>query len=350
MSTATLSPPRPKPPRHRAGRPRHRPADRPPWVRPALSSCWSAPQCCTCGTCRPPATRTSTTPPPSRRARSAQGLAVRLPRLRQRDHGGQAARSALGDDGLGAALRVLLVEPPAAAGADGRRLGRDCSYGAVRRWAGPVAGLVAGAALALTPVGSAHVPVRQPGRAGSTPPLVAGGLCRGPAIDAALGAGVDVGGRRGGHGRGLRLPQRRWGRRCSVVPAFGLGVPRGGPTRLRTRLLQLGARSARWSPPRAGTSRWWSCGPPPTGRTSAAPPPTPCWSSRWATTGSAGSSAGAATRRRRPRWRRRTPRSAGRPGSRGCSPARSRWRFLAAARRAGAAGRRPGGHAARPPD
>ena len=35
MSTATLSPPRPKPPHHRAAPPTAA-ADRPPWVRPAL--------------------------------------------------------------------------------------------------------------------------------------------------------------------------------------------------------------------------------------------------------------------------------------------------------------------------
>ena len=59
---------------------------------------------------------------------------------------------AVGHRAVGAALRAEQLERPGAAGADGRRDGRRCCTRAVRRVAGPGAGLLAGAALALTPV------------------------------------------------------------------------------------------------------------------------------------------------------------------------------------------------------
>jgi 4-amino-4-deoxy-L-arabinose transferase-like glycosyltransferase len=110
-------------------------------------------------------------------------------------------------------------------------------HGAVRRWAGPRAGLLAGAALALTPaavlmfrfdnpdalltlllVGSAYAVVRAIGAAStraSTWWLVAAGT--------AIGFGFLT----------------KMGQALLVVPALGLVYLVAGPTRLRTRLLQL---------------------------------------------------------------------------------------------------------------
>ena len=112
-------------------------------------------------------------------------------------------------------------------------------YGAVRRWAGPVAGLVAGAALALTPAAVLMFRFDNPD-ALLTLLLVAGGYAVVRAIDAAsvrastwwlVAAGTAV-------GFGFLT---KMGQALLVVPAFGLVYLVAGPTRLRTRLLQLGA-------------------------------------------------------------------------------------------------------------
>jgi len=115
-------------------------------------------------------------------------------------------------------------------------------YGAVRRWAGPVAGLVAGAALALTPAAVLMFRFDNPD-ALLTLLLVAGGYAVVRAVDAAsarastwwlAAAGVAV-------GFGFLT---KMGQALLVVPAFGLVYLVAGPTRLRTRLLQLGAALA----------------------------------------------------------------------------------------------------------
>ena len=112
-------------------------------------------------------------------------------------------------------------------------------YGAVRRWAGPVAGLIAGAALALTPAAVLMFRFDNPD-ALLTLLLVAGGYAVVRAVDAAsvrastwwlAAAGAAV-------GFGFLT---KMGQALLVVPAFGLVYLVAGPTRLRTRLLQLGA-------------------------------------------------------------------------------------------------------------
>src|SRR5690242_158732 len=112
-------------------------------------------------------------------------------------------------------------------------------YGAVRRWAGPVAGLIAGTALALTPAAVLMFRFDNPD-ALLTLLLVAGAYAVVRAVDAAsvrastwwlVGAGALV-------GFGFLT---KMGQALLVVPAFGLVYLVAGPPRLRTRLLQLGA-------------------------------------------------------------------------------------------------------------
>jgi 4-amino-4-deoxy-L-arabinose transferase-like glycosyltransferase len=109
--------------------------------------------------------------------------------------------------------------------------------GAVRRWAGPVAGLVAGAALALTPVAVLMFRFDNPD-AMLVLLLVAGAYAVVRAVDAAstkastwwlVAAGTAV-------GFGFLT---KMGQALLVVPAFGLVYLVAGPTRLRTRILQL---------------------------------------------------------------------------------------------------------------
>ena len=159
-------------------------------------------------------------------------------------------------------------------------------YGAVRRWAGPVAGLLAGAALALTPAAVLMFRFDNPD-ALLTLLLVAGGYAVVRAVDAASVQASTwwLVGR--GRRRRLRVPRRRWGRRCWSCPAFGLAYLVAGPTRLRTRLLQLLAAlgamivSAGWY---VALVELWPAAD--RARTSAAPRRTPCSSWRWATTAS----------------------------------------------------------------
>ena len=110
-------------------------------------------------------------------------------------------------------------------------------HAAVRRWAGPVAGLLAGAALALTPAAVLMFRFDNPD-ALLVLLLVAGAYATVRAIDAAsvkastwwlVAAGAAV-------GFGFLT---KMGQALLVVPAFGLAYLVAGPTRLRTRLLQL---------------------------------------------------------------------------------------------------------------
>jgi 4-amino-4-deoxy-L-arabinose transferase-like glycosyltransferase len=108
---------------------------------------------------------------------------------------------------------------------------------AVRRWAGPAAGLLAGAALALTPVAVLMFRFDNPD-ALLVLLLVAGAYATVRAIDAAstrastwwlVAAGAAV-------GFGFLT---KMGQALLVVPAFGLAYLVAGPTRLRTRIVQL---------------------------------------------------------------------------------------------------------------
>lgn len=110
-------------------------------------------------------------------------------------------------------------------------------YGAVRRWAGPVAGLVAGAVLALTPAAVLMFRFDNPD-ALLVLLLVTGAYTVVRAVDAAstraatwwlVAAGTAVG----------FAFLTKMGQALLVVPAFGLVYLVAGPTRLRTRILQL---------------------------------------------------------------------------------------------------------------
>ncbi len=112
-------------------------------------------------------------------------------------------------------------------------------YAAVRRWAGPVAGLLAGTVLALTPAAVLMFRFDNPD-ALLTLLLVAGAYLVVRAVDAAsvpvstwwlVAAGTAV-------GFGFLA---KMGQALLVAPAFGLVYLVAGPTRLRTRILQLGA-------------------------------------------------------------------------------------------------------------
>ena len=110
-------------------------------------------------------------------------------------------------------------------------------HAAVRRWAGPVAGLLAGAALALTPAAVLMFRFDNPD-ALLVLLLVAGAYATVRAIDAVtvrastwwlVAAGAAV-------GFGFLT---KMGQALLVVPAFGLAYLVAGPPRLRTRLMQL---------------------------------------------------------------------------------------------------------------
>ena len=110
-------------------------------------------------------------------------------------------------------------------------------HAAVRRWAGPVAGLLAGAALALTPAAVLMFRFDNPD-ALLVLLLVAGACGTVRAIDAVtvrastwwlVAAGAAI-------GFGFLT---KMGQALLVVPAFGLAYLVAGPPRLRTRLVQL---------------------------------------------------------------------------------------------------------------
>jgi 4-amino-4-deoxy-L-arabinose transferase-like glycosyltransferase len=108
---------------------------------------------------------------------------------------------------------------------------------AVRRWAGPAAGLLAGAALALTPAAVLMFRFDNPD-ALLVLLLVTGAYAMVRAIEAAstrsstwwlVAAGTAI-------GFGFLT---KMGQALLVVPAFGLAYLVAGPTRLRTRIVQL---------------------------------------------------------------------------------------------------------------
>lgn len=238
MSTATLSPPRTTPPRHRAAPPDAR-ADQPRWVRPALLVLLI-------GTAALYLWDLSA----SGYANEYYAAAVQAgtQSLKAWLFGSLDSGNAITVDKPPAALWVMtasarlfgfsswsLLVPQALMGVTSVAL----LYGAVRRWAGPVAGLVAGAALALTPAAVLMFRFDNPD-ALLTLLLVAGGYAVVRAVDAAsvrastwwlVAAGATV-------GFGFLT---KMGQALLVVPALGLAYLVAGPPRLRTRLLQLGA-------------------------------------------------------------------------------------------------------------
>ena len=238
MSTATLSPPRPRPPNHRAVPPTAR-ADRPAWVRPALAVLLVA-----------TAVLYLWDLSASGYANEYYAAAVQAgtQSLKAWLFGSLDSGNAITVDKPPAALWVMtasarlfgfspwsLLVPQALMGVASVAL----LYGVVRRWAGPVAGLIAGAALALTPAAVLMFRFDNPD-ALLTLLLVAGGYAVVRAVDAAsvrastwwlAAAGAAV-------GFGFLT---KMGQALLVVPAFGLVYLVAGPTRLRTRLLQLGA-------------------------------------------------------------------------------------------------------------
>ena len=172
------------------------------------------------------------------------------------------------------------------------RRSRCCGRGPAR--AGPGAGLLAGAALALTPAAVLMFRFDNPD-ALLVLLLVAGAYATVRATDAAsvrastwwlVAAGAAV-------GFGFLT---KMGQALLVVPAFGLAYLVAGPTPA-AHPHPAAARRARRDGRRrrAGSWRWSSCGRPTRGPTSAGRRRTRCWSWRWATTASAVSSAGAAT-------------------------------------------------------
>ena len=127
-----------------------------------------------------------------------EGVALRLARPGELDHGRQAAGVAVGDGALGPALRRRALEHPRAAGARGRRRGRRSCTPPCAAASAPPAGLLAGAVLALTPVAALDVPLRQPGRAatscsGRRRPTPSRGRSSAPAARWLLLAGALVG-------------------------------------------------------------------------------------------------------------------------------------------------------------
>jgi 4-amino-4-deoxy-L-arabinose transferase-like glycosyltransferase len=238
VTTATLSPPRTTPPRHRAAPPDAR-ADRPRWLPPglvvllvgtAVLYLWNLSASGYANEYYAAAVQAGT-----------QSLKAWL-------FGSLDSGNAITVDKPPAALWVMtasarlfgfsswsLLVPQALMGVASTGL----LYGAVRRWAGPVAGLVAGAALALTPAAVLMFRFDNPD-ALLTLLLVAGGYAVVRAVDSAsvrastwwlVAAGAAV-------GFGFLT---KMGQALLVVPAFGLVYLVAGPARLRTRLLQLGA-------------------------------------------------------------------------------------------------------------
>ena len=202
---------------------------------------------------------------------------------------------------------------------------------AVRRWAGPVAGLLAGAALALTPAAVLMFRFDNPD-ALLVLLLVAGAYATVRAIDAAVGPRLDVVARRRRRGRRLRVPHQD-GPGAAGRAGVRAGLPGGGPdpaahaaaaaarrARLDDRLGGLVRRAGRAVAGRLAA------------RTSAARRRTRCWSWRWATTAWAASSAGAATAVAAASAA-GTAVSAVRPASSGCSPTSWAWRSPGCCRR-----------------
>ena len=249
MSTATLSPPPLKPTRHRATPQTSRwqrfvrgPADQPRWVRPALLVLLA-------GTAVLYLWDLSASGYANEYYAAAVQAGTRS--LKAWLFGSLDSGNAITVDKPPAALWVMtasarlfgfsswsLLVPQALMGVAAVGL----LYAAVRRWAGPVAGLLAGTVLALTPAAVLMFRFDNPD-ALLTLLLVAGAYLVVRAVDAAsvrastwwlVAAGAVV-------GFGFLA---KMGQALLVVPAFGLVYLVAGPTRFRTRILHLGAALA----------------------------------------------------------------------------------------------------------
>ena len=201
-----------------------------------------------------------------------EGVLLRLLRRRERDHRRQDAAGAVADGAVGADLRALVVEHPRAPGARGRRRGRRCCTPrcGVRRDPA-VAGLIAGAVLALTPVAVLMFRFNNPDALLVL--LLVGCGVRHPAGDRVVA-------RRAASAGPLARPRRRAGR-AGVPDQDAAGVPgAAGAGRWCSLFAGVAAggagsctcwpRSARCSWPPAGGSRSSSCGRRPRAPTSAA--------------------------------------------------------------------------------
>ena len=114
---------------------------------------------------------------------------------------------------------------------------------AVRRWAGPAAGLLAGAVLALTPAAVLMFRFDNPD-ALLVLLLVAGAYATVRAVDAASTRAATGGWSPAGAAVGFGF-LTKMGRRCWSCRRSALVYLVAGPTRLRTRLLQLLGRARR---------------------------------------------------------------------------------------------------------
>ena len=120
-------------------------------------------------------------------------------------------------------------------------------YGAVRRWSGPAAGLIAGAVMAATPVAALMFRFNNPD-AMLTLLLAAGAYCVARAIEATstrwlVATGAVVG----------FAFLAKMGEALLVVPAFGLAYLVAAPTSLRRRLWQLLLAGAAM----VASAGWW---------------------------------------------------------------------------------------------
>src|SRR5439155_5381130 len=106
-------------------------------------------------------------------------------------------------------------------------------YAAVRRWSGPVAGLLAGAALALTPVAVLMFRFNNPD-ALLTLLLVAAGYAMVRAVERASARWIALAGALVGFGFLTKMLQA-----LLVLPAFGLTYLIAAPTSLRRRIRHL---------------------------------------------------------------------------------------------------------------
>jgi 4-amino-4-deoxy-L-arabinose transferase-like glycosyltransferase len=106
-------------------------------------------------------------------------------------------------------------------------------YAAVKRWSGPVAGLLAGGALALTPVAALMFRFNNPD-ALLVLLLVAGAYCVVRATETASGRWLLLAGMAVGFGFLTKMLQA-----FLVLPAFGIVYLVAAPTSLRRRLLRL---------------------------------------------------------------------------------------------------------------
>ena len=152
-------------------------------------------------------------------------------------------------------------------------------YAMVRRWFGPIAGLLTGAVMALTPVAVLMFRFNNPD-ALLVLLLVAAAYAMTRALEKAGTRWLLLAGALVGFGFLTKMLQA-----FLVLPAFALVYLVAAPTPLRRRLGRRSRPGRRWSWPPAGGSRSWSCGRRAAAPTSAGRPTTASSTWRSATTG-----------------------------------------------------------------